>query len=224
MRKYLLIPVIAFLMSCNKTSQKQEQKNDSLVTFTFNKVISDNARVELQNHFKISSNDIVFLGDSQTEGFPTQEMFNNLNVKNRGIAGNTTFNVLERMSNITKGKPKKIFLEIGLNDIANNTEVNKVFSNFKLIYINIENQSPNTVLYVQSVLPTSKDNKGLNPKIVTYNNLLKKFCKENDIVFIDLYSHYLNVDVMNDKYSFDGTHLNVAGYELWKSLINQYVN
>ncbi|CEJ71249.1 multifunctional acyl-CoA thioesterase I and protease I and lysophospholipase L1 [Chryseobacterium oranimense G311] len=213
--------ILSILVCC---CPKQEKKDKNLVTITYNKKDLDNAKIQMQNSFPIKESDIVLLGDSKTEGFPTQEIFNNLNIKNRGIAGNTTADVLHRLQNIVSGKPRKIFLEIGLNDLSENNAPEKVFLNFSKICSQIKKASPNTIIYVQSVLPTTFENKGLNPKIFSYNKLLQKFCSDNKIQYIDLNYHFLLNKELNPKYTIDGTHLNIEGYFLWKDLLKPYLN
>ncbi|HPI85609.1 MAG TPA: GDSL-type esterase/lipase family protein, partial [Bacteroidales bacterium] len=65
----------------------------------------------------ITSDDIVFLGDSLTEGFDLQHYFNLPNLKNRGISGDTTYQVLYRLEEIWNSKPAGLFLMIGINDM-----------------------------------------------------------------------------------------------------------
>ena len=65
-----------------------------------------------------SPEDIVMLGNSITDGGEWAEILDNVHVKNRGISGDTTDGVLQRLSSITDGKPSKLFLLIGINDFA----------------------------------------------------------------------------------------------------------
>ncbi|WP_137905492.1 GDSL-type esterase/lipase family protein [Chryseobacterium sp. 2VB] len=213
--------ILSLLVCC---CSKQEPKDKNLVTITYNKKDLDNAKIQIQNSFPIKESDIVLLGDSKTEGFPTQEIFNDLNIKNRGIAGNKTTDVLSRLRNIVIGRPKKIFLEIGLNDLSENNKVETVFFNFSKICDQIEKVSPNTIIIVQSVLPTGFDKKHLNSSINTYNSMLRNYCLKNNISYIDLNSHFLKNGELDSRYTFDGVHLNAKGYFLWKNLINPYLN
>lgn len=65
-----------------------------------------------------SKKDIIFLGNSITNGGEWAELLGNPHVKNRGISGDRTDGVLDRLHVITKGKPAKIFLLIGINDLS----------------------------------------------------------------------------------------------------------
>ena len=75
-------------------------------------------RATLFEKLPIDSDDIVFLGNSITNGCEWHELFNNPNIKNRGISSDVSMGVYDRLDPIIKGKPAKIFLMIGINDIA----------------------------------------------------------------------------------------------------------
>ena len=66
-------------------------------------------------HLEIQAGDVVFLGDSITEGGAWDELFPGVPVRNRGIGGDTTSGVLDRLDQITRGRPAKVFLKIGTN-------------------------------------------------------------------------------------------------------------
>jgi len=139
------------------------------------------------NILPIRQDSIVFLGDSITQWTEWSEMFPDQNVINRGIAGDTTLGMLNRIEDIAKTKPKKVFIMIGVNDIGKGMP--NIFDNYKQILQKLKEQSPNTLIYVESVLPTngSVDNK----KIRSLNNDLKNLCQEQDYEYIDLYSKFI---------------------------------
>jgi len=62
--------------------------------------------------------DIIMLGDSITDEGEWTELLG-LNVKNRGISGDTTERILHRLNSILESKPKQVFLMIGINDLIN---------------------------------------------------------------------------------------------------------
>ena len=64
-------------------------------------------------------NEIVFIGNSITEGGKNwSEKFNIPNIRNRGIGGDVTDGVLERLGEIIFFKPKAVFILIGINDLC----------------------------------------------------------------------------------------------------------
>jgi len=174
-----------------------------------------------------TKNEIVFLGNSITNFCEWTELFQNSNVKNRGISGDVTQGVLDRLDQITRVKPAKVFLLIGINDLSQNISKDTVFDNICKIAANIRAASPKTKVYIQSILPVNiqfglfKNLLNKTPDIVWVNLNLARFCKENGYTFIDLFAHFKNSgdDKMNPKYTNDGLHLLGPGYLLWAEII-----
>src|SRR5690606_12338396 len=76
------------------------------------------SRVEMFKSFPTTDKDIVFIGNSITFWADWQELLKTSHVKNRGIPGDISFGVLERLDEVIEGKPRKIFIMIGINDLA----------------------------------------------------------------------------------------------------------
>jgi len=174
-----------------------------------------------------TENEIVFLGNSITDQAEWHEIFNNMKVKNRGIGGDDTDGILERLGEVVSSHPDKIFLMIGTNDLAYGKKVEYVVGNFKAILDTIATQSPATKVYIQSVLPTEDaiHTTRSNAEIRKINTQLQEICRERDLTYIDLYSVFAREDQkLNLDYSIDGLHLNGRGYILWKEIIEQFVN
>lgn len=66
----------------------------------------------------IRSSDIVFLGNSLTDGCEWSELFDNRHIRNRGISSDRACELAERLDPIVEGHPKRLFLMIGINDLA----------------------------------------------------------------------------------------------------------
>ena len=112
-------------------------------------------RATLFEELPVTSKDIIFLGNSITNGCEWAELFQNKNVKNRGISGDICMGVYDRLDPIVKGKPAKIFLLIGINDVSRGTSADKIISEISMIVRKIKQESPKTKLYLQSVLPVN---------------------------------------------------------------------
>ena len=95
----------------------------------------------------ITPKDIVFIGNSITNGAEWSELFPQKRVKNSGISGDTSEEVYDRLEAIVKGKPAKIFILIGINDISRGIEVETIVQNMKQIVEKIQNESPKTKIY-----------------------------------------------------------------------------
>ncbi|WP_317110333.1 hypothetical protein [Chroococcidiopsis sp. SAG 2025] len=56
------------------------------------------------------------MGDSLTDECEWSELLENPHIKNRGISGDTTMGVLNRLEDIVSSQPAKIFIMIGINN------------------------------------------------------------------------------------------------------------
>lgn len=182
-----------------------------------------------KEHFEKLPNtphEILFLGDSITDNAEWAELFgNNPNIKNRGIGGDDTDGVWERLAEVTESKPDRVFIMIGTNDLAYGKTKEYVIENYRKILNKIVSDSPGTEIYVQSVLPVNEAIHSTRPNadIDYINEQLKTISGELNLTYIDLASVFKKDGNMNPKYSIDGLHLNGEGYEIWKANILKYV-
>jgi len=188
-------------------------------------------RASLFETLSTDSTDIIFLGNSITNGGEWCELFHDIHIKNRGISGDTTCGVYDRLGVILKGKPAKIFLLIGINDLGRGEKVENIVYGIELIIKKIKIDSPSTKIYLQSILPTNdyygkfKGHTSRFYLIPDINKKLKSITNCEKVTYIDLYCHFVNEEgKMNLKYSNDGLHLLGKGYQYWVSLLEQYIN
>lgn len=185
-----------------------------------------------KTHFEKLPNgkkEIIFIGDSITDGGEWGEMLGNENVKNRGISGDVTQGVLDRLEEVTESLPEKVFLMIGINDLARGISTEQVIENTQLILDQIQEASPETQIFIQSLLPVNDffgnfgGHTNKNEAVKKVNLGLQKMKRKN-IVFIDLHHYFVDKKGKLDiAYSNDGLHLNGEGYQLWASLIKEYI-
>jgi lysophospholipase L1-like esterase len=174
----------------------------------------------------LQTGDIVFIGNSITElGGNWGIRFSNSKVKNRGISGDVTDGVLNRLAEIYYYKPKKIFLKIGINDLFRAELTSEyVANNIKLIVDKIHLESPATKIYVHTILPTS-NNTSLKAKIEATNTIIKNSIQTNYYQVIDLHPLFADTnDLMIGSYTVDGVHLTEAGYDVWQNYVKEFVN
>ena len=107
----------------------------------------------------VYSSDIVFLGNSITDGCEWAELFNNRHVKNRGISGDRSGWLLDRLDPIVGGHPKKLFLMIGVNDLAAGVSPDEIVANVARLIDRFQSESggrwPTTRGGWTSVTPTT---------------------------------------------------------------------
>ena len=180
-------------------------------------------RTSLFEKLPSSTNDIILLGNSITNGGEWSELFGNTNVKNRGISGDICMGVYDRLDAITAKQPAKIFLLIGINDIGRGTAPDSVVMGIDRIIEKIQSQLPKTSIYLQSILPVNESFGMFDghtkhwKEIKPLNTKLEALAKTKNIGYIDLYSEFVEpgTDKLNPLYTNDGLHLLGEGYMKW---------
>ena len=78
-------------------------------------------------------------------------------------------------------------------------------------------------LIVQSLYPTS--DKNVNDKICYVNRKIEKFCKKENINYVNMYEILCDENgLMKKEYSSDGIHPNIIGYNIIGKYLNQRMN
>ena len=185
-------------------------------------------KVAAFNADPVKPGDIVFLGNSITAGADWKSLLNLPNAKNRGIGGDITFGVLERLDEVIKGKPAKVFVLIGINDISRNIPDDLILRNYKSIINRIQKGSKKTKIYFYTLLPVNasfekfKNHYGKDEHILAINNEIRKFASERNVTVIDLYSHFIDEQKrLKPELTKDGLHLIPAGYQVWADVLNR---
>ena len=179
----------------------------------------------------VDSDDIVFLGDSQTNGCEWHEMLGNPNVKNRGISSDVIQGFADRVQPIIDGRPAKLFILGGVNDISHDLTPDSIATAMRNLIVKVRKGAPSTKIYLQSLLPIDnsfrryKAMTGKESVIVETNKLLKKVAEETGATWIDLYSRMVDPATGNMRKGLtnDGLHLLGAGYAVWRDAVLPYV-
>lgn len=202
------------------TVEAPEHLDDSLFSTYYQQ------RVSLFRTLPVRPNAIIFLGNSITDGAEWYELFGNDEILNRGISGDITAGILNRLDEITMRKPSKVFLLIGTNDLERKVPQDEIVRNIFLIAQIIQQDSPDTKLYVQSILPVSDFYKMFNnhtkngEAIIQINKLLSENAKRYNYTYIDLHSEFIDSEgKLKKEFSNDGLHLNGQAYQQWKKII-----
>lgn len=185
-----------------------------------------NIKVDQFRSYKSSKKDFIFLGNSITANTDWSDLLSNYRAKNRGISADITFGVLERLGDVTKNKPSKIFLLIGINDISRNIPDELIIRNFHRIVSRIRSESPRTKIYVHTLMPVNHTFKkfpnhyGKDEHILFINNEIRKLADNKKIFVIDLYPAFLDKDnTLIAEFTHDGLHLTAAGYQNWAKIL-----
>ena len=164
---------------------------------------------------------IVMFGDSLIEYGEWKELIDtNNNILNRGISGDTTKGLLNRVDSIGTNV-KKTFLMIGVNDLFMGVSVDKIFSNYKEIAERLAKK--NIKLIIMSTLYTGATYaQYYNKDIEKLNELILNYAKNKNILYLNINSILAKENILEGIYSLDGVHLNYDGYLKWSSFISKY--
>ncbi|MFK7948187.1 MAG: GDSL-type esterase/lipase family protein [Saprospiraceae bacterium] len=168
---------------------------------------------------------IVFIGDSQIEYCNWNELLQQKNILNRGIAGDITSGVLARIEEVVRHNPTKIFIQVGTNDLSMGIAEKQIIEDYKRVIEEIFENSE-AEIFVNSILPV-QDLPGefyQNSEILSLNRALKQLCKEKQVRFIDLSNEFTDEsDNLNQELTNDGLHLNAKGYSIWANVLKELV-
>ncbi len=172
---------------------------------------------QLMNNEKYET---MMLGDSITDEGQWDELLNNSKVQNRGISGDTTDGVIDRLNSVSKGI-KQVFIMIGVNDIMRGKEAHEVYANYLKIIQTFKDK--NIKVHIQSTLYIGETRMAnFNPKIEELNKKLEKYASENQIPFINLNPIFAPQKVLKKEFTSDDLHLNGTAYKLWTEQIKKY--
>ncbi len=169
--------------------------------------------------------DIAFFGDSITRGGDFHEYFKDYKIINLGCTGDNLQAILNRVSMVESVAPEKVFLMGGVNALTDFNH-DKCVEKYDELITALEKSVPNATIYIQSVLPISKEKESSvckNSSIIEFNKSLKSLAEKHKLVYIDLHSlYYLNGEI-NPSLTKEGVHLQPDAYHLWKDAIKNYI-
>lgn len=185
-------------------------------------------RVETFRKETVANGKVIFLGENLTEGGNWRKLLKDSTVLNRGISGDKTFGVMQRLDEVVKHRPSRLFLMIGSNDLAANTPNEVIIENIFAIVAKVRTGSPKTVVYVQSIMPVNPTLKDF-PKtyshqenILEINKQLMKYSEALKYTFLDLQSAFIDKNNhLDSRFTINGLHLNAAGYVHWVEFLKK---
>jgi lysophospholipase L1-like esterase len=166
---------------------------------------------------------VVFVGDSLTDWNEWPEFFSEPGrILNRGIGGQTSAGVRRNAKQIAGLDPVAVFLMIGANDAIGDLPATQTVANIRETVGEIQELSPETHVYVQSLLPFRMLDR--RDWIRQVNESLKSWADGETVFFVDVYGRLADEDgYLDAAYTVDGVHLNAKGYEQWLGAIRDTV-
>jgi lysophospholipase L1-like esterase len=156
--------------------------------------------------------DVAFLGDSLTDGYDLAQYYPQYVTANRGIGGDTTFDLERRLQvSVYDLKPKVAVMLI----CANNPD--SMLDNYEQILIGLKKNLPDTKIVLLSLTAMGGEHWGSKNQLAAYNNVtIKLLAQKYGFTFVDLFTPLYDVSTREvyAGYTVDGGHFTPEGYEV----------
>ena len=209
----LLVVAISSVICYQYNVFKKNEQNKEILNTYYNQKVE---QFEQENK-SAQDVDVVFLGDSITDGCDLKTYYPNYNALNRGIGGDTTFGLEKRLKvSAYDVNPKVVVMLIGANNYKT------MFENYEDIVKDIQENLPNSKLVLISLTALGKDFGHLNPQLQENNKKIKEIADENNLIYVDMFTPLFDTETqkMFDDLSEDGVHPNDKGYNIISKEIN----
>ena len=154
--------------------------------------------------------DVAFIGDSLTDGYDLAKYYPQYVTANRGIGGDTTFGLEERLQvSLYDLKPKVVVMLIGANNM------DSMLENYESILKSLQENLPESKIVLLSLTAMGGEHWGRKNQLAAYNNVsIKLLAQKYNFAFVDLYSALYDVSIgeVYEGYTIDGGHFTHEGY------------
>lgn len=219
--------LLFFLLMFSNVVQAQTgrpQLHDSLFSTYYHQ------RATLFKSLPQTEGDIIFIGNSITDGGEWSELFNDGRIKNRGISGDVSAGVIHRIDEVAARKPAKVFVMIGTNDLSRNVTPDSLLKNIYWTVRYLQQHSPATKVFVQSILPVNEvygkfgGHTSKGEQIKEVNAQLAAQAAAKGYTYVDLHTPFSDAaGKLKKELTNDGLHLNGEAYLLWKHVVYPFV-
>ena len=161
--------------------------------------------------------EVAFLGDSLTDGYDLKKYYPQYITVNRGIGGDTTFDLEQRLqASAYDLKPQVVVMLIGANNL------NTMMENYENILMGLKTNLPETKVVLLSLTAMGGDHWGPKNPMAAYNNVsIKLLAEKYGFTFVDLFTPLYDVSIgeVYADYTVDGGHFTDTGYTVVTGLI-----
>lgn len=181
-----------------------------------------------------SKADLIFIGDSITQGWESQgrevweKQFSKHNAINLGIGGDRTQHVLWRFDNgnLDGLNPRVAVVMIGTNNSnGEDNSVDQIADGVTQIVKVLRQRLPNTQILLTSIFPRGENPNPQRGKILQVNQILQKLAEDSHVDWVDFGHRYVTAkgtiprDLMPDF-----LHLSPEAYGMWASALEPYLD
>ena len=161
--------------------------------------------------------EVAFLGDSLTDGYDLQKYYPQYITANRGIGGDTTFDLEGRLQvSVYDLKPQVAVMLIGGNNF------DTMLQNYEDILIGLKTNLPDTKIVLLSLTAMGGEHWGRNNAKAAYNNVsIRLLAEKYGFTYVDLFTPLYDVSIgeVYAGYTADGAHFTHEGYTVVTEII-----
>jgi lysophospholipase L1-like esterase len=219
MRPFLLALALGALASPGGAQLPTNQRLYDTVTTMPELYASRIAKFEAE---PVVTGRVIFLGNSITQGGDWAALTGDSTAINRGIGADLAFSLRKRLADVTRRRPSKLFILIGINDISKDIPDAVIAAEYRALVDSVKAQSPETRIYVQSILPLNPTVRNFpqhydkQARVVAVNRLLRAMARDTGVRYVDLWPLFADRrGLLDARLTGDGLHLNRQGYERW---------
>lgn len=195
--------------------KKKRQEWDKMIAeYRENKKQQYLAENEEFNDYEV---EVAFLGDSLTDGCDLAKYYPDYVTSNRGIGGDTTTDVLGRLSySIYDLKPQVVVLLIGGNNLKT------MFNDYEDILVGLKDNVPDTKVIIVSLSAMGLDHKDKNKIAIENNKKIYELAQKYNYYYVNIFDALYNTETgeIYSSYTSDGLHFTHEGYLVITGIIN----
>ncbi|MEM8724174.1 MAG: GDSL-type esterase/lipase family protein [Pseudomonadota bacterium] len=170
--------------------------------------------------------EIVMAGDSITASGRWNELFPGASIINRGVPGDRVGGLLARVDDILKAQPAKVFVMVGINDVAARNTNAQILERYDALVDRLSEGG--TQVFVQSVITCRETqyntcDEAMRTQIGELNAALAGLTESKGATFIDLDARFSDENGVLERVSMDGIHPGSAGFEEWRAMIAPHI-
>ena len=187
--------------------------------------------IEFYKIYKPENVKVVMLGNSLTHGVEWNQLLGRNDVIEMGIVSDILAGFKNRLSYVYRVNPRICFILGGINDVYQWIPVEQIYNDYITVIENLQQRGIKPV--IQSTLYAGREwgkdwlaqnnpklkpadvNAERNQQIEKLNTMLRNYASKNKIEFMDLNKLMTRNNFLRSELTYDGIHLNAAGYKIW---------
>ena len=187
----------------------------------------------IKNETNVIDDNYLLVGDYYIDSFDIKKYDLDYHYVKSTSKDLTTSKLIDDIDSLVyKYNPSIVFLEVGMYDLNDDIDINKIVENYEKIINLIKENRPFADIIVESLVPIDRDASDFdddffsndldNDDIKELNSKLKKLAESKKVTYIDLYSMLEKDGKLDSEYTSNGIALNDNGYKQLLKMIKKY--